>query len=37
MNRTASISRKTGETQIDLKIDLDGTGVAQVDTGIGFF
>lgn len=37
MNRTAAITRKTGETQIDLKINLDGTGVAQVDTGIGFF
>lgn len=37
MNRTATISRKTGETQIDLKINLDGSGNAQVDTGIGFF
>jgi imidazoleglycerol-phosphate dehydratase len=37
MPRTAHIQRHTGETQIDLKIDLDGTGVAQVATGVGFF
>jgi hypothetical protein len=28
MNRIASINRKTAETQIDLKINLDGTGVS---------
>jgi imidazoleglycerol-phosphate dehydratase len=37
MNRIASINRKTAETQIDLKINLDGTGVSNIDTGIGFF
>jgi len=37
MNRTAAIHRKTGETQIDLKLNLDGTGVSKIDTGIGFF
>jgi len=34
--RTASIERKTGETDINLTIDLDGTGVYEVDTGNGF-
>ena len=37
MNRIASINRKTAETQIDLMINLDGTGVSNIDTGIGFF
>ncbi|MDX2111934.1 MAG: imidazoleglycerol-phosphate dehydratase HisB [Verrucomicrobiota bacterium] len=35
--RTASITRNTKETQITLTIDLDGKGVAKVDTGIPFF
>ena len=35
--RTASVSRNTAETQIQLAINLDGTGLAQLDTGIGFF
>ena len=35
--RKATVSRKTGETDITIAIDLDGTGVAKVDTGIGFF
>ncbi len=30
-------ARRTGETDIFVSIDLDGTGEAQVDTGIGFF
>ncbi len=37
MARTARIQRETGETRIDLSIDLDGTGRAQLQTGIGFF
>jgi len=37
MNRTAHITRKTSETEIDLLLNLDGTGKARVDTGIGFF
>ncbi|RJQ52497.1 MAG: imidazoleglycerol-phosphate dehydratase HisB [Actinobacteria bacterium] len=36
MRRQASISRKTEETQIDLSLDLDGTGRAEVSTGIPF-
>ena len=34
--RTASLERKTGETEISLTINLDGTGVYDVDTGNGF-
>jgi imidazoleglycerol-phosphate dehydratase len=37
MARTARIQRETGETRIDLSIDLDGTGRAQPRTGVGFF
>jgi imidazoleglycerol-phosphate dehydratase len=36
-NRTSSISRKTKETDIKLSLDLDGSGKAQVSTGVGFF
>ncbi|WP_123055019.1 imidazoleglycerol-phosphate dehydratase HisB [Clostridium sp. JN-1] len=35
--RKASISRKTNETNINVKIDLDGSGNYKIDTGIGFF
>ena len=35
--RTASISRRTAETNIDLVLDLDGTGKADIRTGVGFF
>jgi len=37
MNREAEISRKTYETDISLKLNLDGTGKSKIDTGIGFF
>ena len=37
MTRAAKIHRKTAETEIDLALDLDGTGTAQVATGVGFF
>jgi imidazoleglycerol-phosphate dehydratase len=36
MPRTASIDRKTGETDIQLSLNLDGTGKADVATGVGF-
>jgi imidazoleglycerol-phosphate dehydratase len=35
--RTAEIHRKTGETSIDVVVNLDGTGIYSVSTGIGFF
>jgi imidazoleglycerol-phosphate dehydratase len=35
--RTASISRKTKETDVSVSVNLDGTGVADIATGIGFF
>ncbi len=35
--RTAEIKRETTETQIDLKLNLDGTGEYEVATGSGFF
>ncbi|MBY0229976.1 MAG: imidazoleglycerol-phosphate dehydratase HisB [Gemmataceae bacterium] len=35
--RTASISRQTAETKIDLSLGLDGTGQADIRTGVGFF
>ena len=34
--RTAEINRATAETDIRLRLDLDGTGVSRVDTGCGF-
>lgn len=35
--RTADLKRTTKETDVRLQIDLDGTGNAEIDTGIGFF
>ena len=34
--RTAQISRQTNETQIEISLDLDGTGRHEISTGIGF-
>ena len=36
MSRTSSIVRKTGETDISLSLNLDGTGQSTVNTGVGF-
>ena len=35
--RNAEITRDTRETRISLKLELDGNGVAKIDTGVGFF
>ena len=35
--RTAEVTRKTAETQITTRVNLDGTGQAKLFTGIGFF
>ena len=35
--RTAQIRRETGETKINLGLNLDGAGQVQLSTGIGFF
>ena len=34
--RQAEISRKTGETDIRIRLELDGTGTGKIDTGVGF-
>jgi imidazoleglycerol-phosphate dehydratase len=35
--RTANIARETSESKVRVSLDLDGTGHAQVSTGVGFF
>jgi imidazoleglycerol-phosphate dehydratase len=35
--RKGAVSRKTNETAIDIEVDLDGSGVAKIATGVGFF
>ncbi len=37
MSRTAEVTRETKETQIRVKLDLDGTGKVAASTGVGFF
>jgi imidazoleglycerol-phosphate dehydratase len=36
-NRTSEVKRETKETQISIRMDLDGTGEARLGTGIAFF
>jgi imidazoleglycerol-phosphate dehydratase len=36
MPRNAQLSRKTAETDISLRLDIDGSGISSVDTGVGF-
>ncbi len=36
MSRTARIERKTAETQIELTLEIDGTGRSEISTGVGF-
>ena len=35
--RRAEITRETTETRIEIALDLDGTGLAEISTGVGFF
>ncbi|MDK3156746.1 imidazoleglycerol-phosphate dehydratase [Kamptonema cortianum] len=37
IHRAASVERKTSETDISLKLDLDGTGKSKISSGVGFF
>jgi len=37
MSRTATIDRKTAETQVRVELNLDGSGQSQISTGVGFF
>jgi imidazoleglycerol-phosphate dehydratase len=37
MTRRATVERHTAETEIRLTLDLDGSGAATLDTGLGFF
>jgi imidazoleglycerol-phosphate dehydratase len=36
MSRTATVNRKTNETDITCTLELDGSGTADVQTGVGF-
>lgn len=35
--REVTVRRKTSETEIELQLNLDGTGKAEINTGVGFF
>lgn len=37
MKRIATLNRTTRETAVDITLDLDGSGRATIDTGVGFF
>ena len=35
--RRAEISRKTNETNVSVRVNIDGTGTSKISTGVGFF
>ncbi|WP_300767089.1 imidazoleglycerol-phosphate dehydratase HisB [uncultured Bifidobacterium sp.] len=37
MSRTATIVRKTSESSVELSLDLDGTGITNIDTSVPFY
>ena len=37
MTRTARIERKTSESHVVVEVDLDGAGVSDISTGVGFY
>ena len=37
MSRTARVERVTKETKVLVEIDLDGSGKADIETGVGFY
>jgi len=37
LKRTGSVSRKTNETSISVSVNIDGTGISKISTGVGFF
>jgi imidazoleglycerol-phosphate dehydratase len=37
VSRISKIHRKTNETDINLKLDIDGLGLSNIETGVGFF
>ena len=37
MNRQSEQERKTKETTVNISINLDGSGISNINTGIGFF